>query len=363
MTTLLIYLTFTVGISFMCSILEAVLLSTTFTYIDTLVKNGVKGSNNLKWVKMNLEMSISSILTLNTIANTFGASAVGAQALWLFNQSDPANAELYVMYFSMGLTILILYFSEITPKTIGATYWQTLAIPASYVIRIVIYVSYPFSFLAIKMTKFLSKNRPTSELSKDEILTVIDNGAETGSISEKERDIAKNLFRLKNIKTRDVLTPRKVVFALDKDLTIDEVLADHSNLKKLKHFSRIPIFATSRDYIQGIVFSQAIFEESNSEHGSKKLSEIAIPVFEINENINLSKALDLFIQRKEHMFIVKDGYDQTAGVVTLEDVFETLLGREIMDELDTIEDMQKFAKNPDHTNNNNYLKKEKGKLN
>ncbi len=344
MTTLLIYLTLTVSISFICSILEAVLLSTTFSYIDTLVKNNRRGANNLKWIKLNLETSISSILTLNTVANTFGASAVGAQTLHLFNTYDPANAETYVLYFSFGLTVLILYVSEIIPKTIGATYWQTLAIPASYVIRTVIYIAYPLSFLAIRMTKFLSKDRPTNEVSKDEILTVIDNGATTGAISEKERDIAKNLFRLRNIKVRDVLTPRKVVFALEKNITIDEVLGDISNIKKLKHFSRIPIFSKSKDYIEGIIFSQVIFEESNSEQGSKKLSEIAIPVFEINENINLSKALDLFIQKKEHMFIVKDGYDQTAGVVTLEDVFETILGREIMDELDTIEDMQKYAK-------------------
>ena len=146
MTTLLIYLTLTVSISFICSILEAVLLSTTFSYIDTLVKNNRRGANNLKWIKLNLETSISSILTLNTVANTFGASAVGAQTLHLFNTYDPAKAETYVLYFSFCLTVLILYVSEIIPKTIGATYCQTLAIPASYVIRTDIYIAYPLSF-------------------------------------------------------------------------------------------------------------------------------------------------------------------------------------------------------------------------
>ena len=135
---------------------------------------------------------------------------------------------------------------------------------------------------------------------------------------------------------------------MDKDLTIDEVLNSEEALKGLKQFSRIPVCSKSKDYIEGIVFSQTIFEEHSEDNEAKKLSEIAKPVFEINENINLSKTLDLFIQRKEHLFIVKDGYSQTAGVVTLEDVIETLLGQEIMDELDTIEDMQKYAKKRDN---------------
>jgi CBS domain containing-hemolysin-like protein len=338
MITLLIYLFLAVGVSFICSVLEAVLLSTTFSYIDTLVKNGVKGGDVLKKVKTNMETSIGSILTLNTIANTFGAAGVGAQALHLFG-------EAYIMYFSMGLTLLILYVSEIVPKTIGATYWKSLAIPSSYIIRVLIIITYPLNFLAIRLTRLISKDRSgTGDVSRDEILTVVNHGVENGVVSEKESEIVKNLLRLRNIKVRDVLTPRKVVFALDKNSTVEEALNSEYNVKRLKQFSRIPIYSKSKDYIEGIVFSQTIFEESNEENENKKLSEIAIPVFEIHENINLSKALDLFIQRKEHLFIVKDGYSQTAGVVTLEDVFETLLGREIMDELDTIEDMQKYAK-------------------
>jgi CBS domain containing-hemolysin-like protein len=337
MITLFFYLFLAIGVSFICSVLEAVLLSTTFSYIDTLVKNGVKGGENLKKVKTNMETSIGSILTLNTIANTFGAAGVGAQALHLFG-------EAYIMFFSMGLTLVILYFSEIIPKTIGATYWKTLAVPSSYIIRVLVVITYPLNFLAIRLTRLIAKEQPSGDVSRDEILTVISHGTENGVISEKESEIIKNLLRLRNIKVRDVLTPRKVVFALNKDSTIADALKNDYNIKRLKQFSRIPIYSNNKDYMEGIVFSQSIFEENGDENGGKKLSEIAIPVFEINENINLSKTLDLFIQRKEHLFIVKDGYSQTAGVVTLEDVFETLLGREIMDELDTIEDMQKYAK-------------------
>ena len=341
MITLLFYLFLAVGVSFICSILEAVLLSTTFSYIDTLVKNGVKGGKNLKKIKTNMETSIGSILTLNTIANTFGAAGVGAEALALFGDE-------YIMFFSMGLTLLILYVSEIVPKTLGARYWKTLAVPSSYIIRVLIIITYPLNFLAGRITKLISKDKIQDEVSRDEILTVISHGKDVGVLSEKEANIVKNLLHLRDIKVKDVLTPRKVVFALDKDLTIDEVLNSEEALKGLKQFSRIPVCSKSKDYIEGIVFSQTIFEEHSEDNEAKKLSEIAKPVFEINENINLSKTLDLFIQRKEHLFIVKDGYSQTAGVVTLEDVIETLLGQEIMDELDTIEDMQKYAKKRDN---------------
>jgi len=337
MTTLLIYLFLAVGVSFICSVLEAVLLSTTFSYIDTLVKNGTRGGKNLKKVKANVDTSIGSILTLNTIANTFGAAGVGAEASKLFGND-------YITFVSMGLTLLILYVSEIIPKTIGATHWKTLAIPSSYIIRGLIVITYPLNFLATKITRLISKDGAKEDISRDEILTVISIGKEAGVISEKEAKIANNLFRLVNIKVKDVLTPRKVVFALEKNLTIEEVLNNDKIVKGLKQFSRVPVYSRHKDYIEGIVFSQTIFEENGEENGDKKLYEIASPVFEINENINLSKTLDLFIQRKEHLFIVKDGYSQTAGVVTLEDVIETLLGQEIMDEVDTIEDMQKYAK-------------------
>jgi len=337
MTTLLLYLFLAVGVSFICSVLEAVLLSATFSYIDTQVKNGVKGADNLKLVKTNMETSIGSILTLNTIANTFGAAGVGAEAGKLFGGD-------VVMFVSMALTLLILYVSEIIPKTIGATYWKSLAIPSSFVIRILIVITYPLNFIAIRLTKFISKDNTNGDVTRDEILTVVSQGSDLGVITEKEFKIIANLLRLRNIKVDDVLTPRKVVFALEKSLTIENVLNDEYSRKRLKQVSRIPIYSKSKDYIAGIVFSQTIFEEHSTGNDSKKLSEISIPVFEINENINLSKTLDMFIQRKEHLFIVKDSYSQTAGVVTLEDVFETLLGREIMDELDTIEDMQKFAK-------------------
>jgi len=343
MGTLFFYLFLAVGVSFICSVLEAVLLSTTFSYIDTQVKNGVKGAKNLKKIKTDVDVSIGSILTLNTIANTFGAAGVGAEAGQLWG--------IKVMIFvSMGLTLLILYFSEIIPKTIGATHWKTLAIPSSYIIRILIIITYPFNFVATYLTKFISGNKQIkSDISRDEILTVVSQGKDAEVISEKEAKIIINVLRLRNIKVEEVLTPRKVVFALEENLTIDEVLKDKEKVKKLKQFSRIPIYSQSKDFISGIVFTQTIFEEDGLDNDHKKLSEIAKPVFSVHENVNLSEILDLFISRKEHLFIVIDNYSQTSGVVTLEDVFETLLGLEIMDELDTIEDMQEYAKVAIHT--------------
>jgi len=340
MTMLLFYLLLAVGISFICSILEAVLLSTTFTYIETQAKNGVKGSANLKWVKTHIETSIGSILTLNTVAHTLGAAGVGAKAQELFGDE-------YMTLFSVVLTLVILYASEIIPKTLGATYWKQLAVPSSYVIRVLIFITYPLNFVAIHLTKFISNGKGDRDgISRDEVITVVNSAKECGTVSEKETEIIRNLLRFNHIKVKDILTPRKVVSALNKELSIGEVLGDEKKVKRLKEFSRIPVYSQTKDDIDGIVFSQTIFEESSEENESKKISEVAIPVFKINENIPVSKALDLFVQRKEHMFIVQDSYSQTAGVVTLEDVFETLLGMEIMDELDTIEDMQEYAKHP-----------------
>jgi CBS domain containing-hemolysin-like protein len=336
MLGLFIYLGLAVGVSFICSVLEAVLLSTTFTYIDTAVRNGKRGAENLKNIKKNMDSSIGSILTLNTIANTFGAAGVGAEAQIIFGDE-------YITLFSMGLTLLILYFSEIIPKTIGATYWKTLAIPSAMVIGWLVFITKPFNYIAKGLTKFISSGNVSEGITRDEILTMVSKGQKDGVLTEKEEVIVRNILRLKHIKVKDVLTPRKVVFAMKKETKIGEAI-ELPDSRKLKQFSRIPIFHGSKDYIEGIVFSQTIFEESHDENEEKTLEEISIPVYEINENINLSKTLDLFIQRKEHMFVVKDGYSQTAGVITLEDVIETLLGREIMDELDTIEDMQKYAK-------------------
>ncbi|QKF67448.1 HlyC/CorC family transporter [Arcobacter venerupis] len=336
MTLLLTYLSIALLISFMCSVLEAVLLSSTSSYIETLSKNGdsLKAVRLLKELKSNIDKPISSILTLNTFAHTMGAAGVGAQAQILFGD-EWQTAIAFI------LTLLILYVSEIIPKTIGAIYWKGLLIPAAYIISFMIKVTYPLVWFSSLITNYISKGRKDEiNFSRDEIMAVVSLSEKEGSIHSKESVLIENLFKLKNIKTKEIMTPRSVVFALNENVTVEEAIEND----KMYIHSRIPIYNESIDDIIGIVFNQTILEESVEERDNTLLKDITVPVHKISENVPVSLLIDLFVKRKTHLFIVHDNYGQTSGVVTLEDAIETLLGVEIVDEMDEVEDMQAFAK-------------------
>ncbi len=335
MTLLLTYLFLALFVSFLCSVLEAVLLSSTPSYIETLHKNGdSKTAKKLKDLKSNIDKPISSILTLNTFAHTMGAAGVGAQAQVLFG--DEWQAAI-----AFVLTLLILYTSEIIPKTIGAIYWKSLLVPAAYLISIMIKITYPFVWVSSILTNYISRGKKDEiNFSRDEIMAVVSLSEKEGSIHSKESVLIENLFKLKNIKTKEIMTPRSVVFALQADVTVEEAIEDD----KMYIHSRIPIYNESIDDIIGIVFNQTILEESVEERDSTLLRNITFPVHKISENVPVSVLIDLFVKRKTHLFIVHDNYGQTTGVVTLEDAIETLLGVEIVDEMDEVEDMQAFAK-------------------
>ena len=335
MTLLLTYLFVALFVSFLCSVLEAVLLSSTPSYIETLSKNGdVKTAKKLKDLKSNIDKPISSILTLNTFFYTMGAAGVGAQAQVLFG--DEWQAAI-----AFVLTLLILYTSEIIPKTIGAIYWKSLLVPAAYLISIMIKITYPFVWVSSILTNYISRGKKDEiNFSRDEIMAVVSLSEKEGSIHSKESVLIENLFKLKNIKTKEIMTPRSVVFALQADVTVEEAIEDD----KMYIHSRIPIYNESIDDIIGIVFNQTILEESVEERDSTLLRNITFPVHKISENVPVSVLIDLFVKRKTHLFIVHDNYGQTTGVVTLEDAIETLLGVEIVDEMDEVEDMQAFAK-------------------
>ncbi len=332
MSMMLFYLFLSLALSFLCSILEAVLLSTTSTFIELKSKESEAGEV-LKFVKKDLDKSISAILTINTFAHTIGAAGVGAEATKLFG-------EAYMVAISIILTLLILYLSEILPKTIGATHWRKLAIPSAYVIRAMVYVTYPLIFISLYITKLFSKNRKENEITREEILALSELGERNGAIREKELDLIENLLNLKDYKVRDILTPRSVIFALQKDITIKEAI----DIPDLNSHSRLPVYDKNLDDSIGFVFSHKILESKIRGEDDLKIESLVVPIFKISENIPVAKVLDMFIQRKEHMFLVVDKFGQTEGVVTLEDAIETLLGVEIMDEFDKVEDMQTFAK-------------------
>jgi len=332
MTLLLIYLAIAIGVSFLCSIVESVLLSLNMSHINVIKKENEKVGNLLEKLKTNINESIASILILNTIAHTLGAAGVGAEASRLFGIE-------YMFYITALLTLLILFFSEIIPKTIGAQYYKELAGISAYIIKVFIFITFPLIKISLFITKIISKKNSKHSITREELLETTFLVEDGGYIDEKESDVIENILSLNKSKVGDILTPRSVVFALEKDTKILDILEADDVMK----FSRIPVYEKTIDNIVGVVFNKKIFKTALKEKTATVGSEM-LPIFSINENIPVSYALNLFIKRKEHMFLVTDSYNQTEGIVTLEDCIETLLGLEIMDELDTTEDMRKFAK-------------------
>jgi len=322
-----------VGTSFLCSMLESILLSVNLAYISVLEKKKPKVGKLLKKLKENIDESISSILILNTIANTLGATAIGVVAQDVFKSDDNA-----ILLISILLTFLILFVSEIIPKTIGAVYWKNLAIFAAYMIKFFIFITYPIIKITIFVTKKINKDNDNDTISREELIHTTLLSEEDGVISDMESDIIENTLQLKEVKIKDILTPRSVMYAVNEELTIKELLKDEQTFK----FSRIPVYGENIDDIKGLILTKEIFKQSII-NDNIQIKQIMKKIKKINENIPVLKALTKFIQTKEHLLLVTDNYGQTEGVVTLEDCIETLLGLEIVDEFDTVEDMRKLA--------------------
>ena len=334
MEILILLFVIVIGTSFLCSVLESVLLSTNASYISVLEKNNPIVGKLLKKLKTDIDKSISSILILNTIANTLGATAIGVQAQYVFG----GNSTL-VMIISIVLTFMILFFAEIIPKTIGAVYWKQLAPHSPRIINIFIFITYPIIIITQFVTKKIGKES-TETITREELIHSTLLSEEEGIIGDLESQIIENTLTLNSIKLKDILTPRSVVYAIEKNTLLKDIIEDKRTFK----FSRVPVYDGHIDNIVGIILTKKIFKEA-LKNNDTNLEDIMKPVFSLNENIHVAKALNMFIKKKDHMFIVHDSYNQTEGIVTLEDCIETLLGLEIMDELDTTADMRKLALN------------------
>ncbi|HHE06130.1 MAG TPA: DUF21 domain-containing protein [Epsilonproteobacteria bacterium] len=333
MDLLILYFVAAVLISFVCSVLESVLLSVNMPYISVLEKETPTVGALLKSHKTNINKSIASILILNTVANTLGAAAVGAQAEHVFGSSA-------VFWVSVVLTFAILFFAEIIPKTIGATYWKQLAPMAAYVIRIFIWITYPIILLTLFVTNRIKKDDEGMSLTREELIESTLMSEDEGVLDEQESDVIENILMLDSIKIQEILTPRTVMFALDGKRTLADIVSSEPAIFK---FSRVPVFDENIENITGMVMTKKIFKHALQDD-TVTLEKIQKDIYKINENIPVSMALDLFIKKKEHMFLVQDSYDQTEGIVTLEDCVETILGVEIMDESDSHADMREVAK-------------------
>lgn len=334
MDILILLFILVIGVSFLCSVLESIILSINMSYISVLEKDKPKAGSLLKRLKTDIDKSIASILILNTIANTLGATAIGVQAQSVFE----GNANL-ILLVSIVLTFAILFFAEIIPKTIGAVYWKQLAPLAAIMINFFIFITYPIILITQFVTKKISNgNTNMDTISREELIHSTLLSEEEGVIGDLESDIIENTLSINAIKVKDILTPRSVMYAIQKGTSIKDILEDRRTYK----FSRVPVYDETIDNIVGIVLTKKLFKQA-IKNKDVPIEEIMMPVITLNENIPVSKALNTFIKKREHMFIVLDNYDQTEGIVTLEDCIETLLGLEIMDESDTTADMRKLA--------------------
>jgi len=332
MTLLLVYLAIAIGVSFVCSILEAVLLSITPSFAEALKNEKPRAAATLGRVRSSLSKSLSAILILNTFAHTIGAAGVGSQALQVFGpQWETLIAVL--------LTLIILYFSEIIPKTLGATYWRILAVPSAWAILALVRAVYPLVWLATQITKLFSA-KGGSEVTRDEIIAMAALGYKDGNLFNEENEYLLNLLSLREVATQAVITPRTVVHMLAKDLTVAQALTDENT----RRFSRIPVYGDGVDDIASVVLLKDLYEAMRLGQDNKTIDELAKPLGDVSEKLPVHRLLDLFIKGRTHMFLVHDEFGQTTGIVTLEDAIETLLGREIVDESDSVEDMQVLAK-------------------
>jgi magnesium and cobalt exporter, CNNM family len=335
MGLLLTYLGIALGFSFLCSILEAALLSTSGVFINMKLKEGKKFAKSLDHYKKNIDLPLSAILTLNTFAHTIGAAGVGSQVQKLWGNE-------YLAIASIILTLIILIGSEIIPKTLGALYWKDLSRFMVYSLRIMIYSPlYPFIILTNFITRRLRHGKSgKSAISEPEFRAITDSVIETGVMKDEESRILQNLMRFQSILVKSIMTPQIVIRAAEESLTIEEFYEKNQDIP----FSRIPVYHVELNQFSGFVLKDEVMESIIDKRGDKPLLSIARPLTAVNEETPIIRLFSKLIERKIHMALVVDEFGMVSGLVTMEDLFETLIGLEIMDEMDDVEDMQVLAR-------------------
>ena len=333
MTALLIYFFISLFISFLCSLLESVILSVSHAHLAVLVKAGSKRGKLMSSLKEDINRPLSAILTINTIAHTLGAAGVGAQTYVVFGNE-------YVALSSVILTFCVLFFSEIIPKTLGANYTKSLVGFSAYTIRILIFIVFPMVFIGEKISNFLKRNdKDESKASREELIAMAELSEDEGAIDSQEGDIIENLMKLDNISAEEVMTPRSVIFSLEDDDTVGRVVDKYSPLV----FSRIPIYKGSLDQVIGFVHRYDLVNKQGEDKFDVTMEQLMEPVHPVKDSDSVSDILDQFVKRRQQIFIVEDEFGTTTGLITLEDAIETLLGVEIVDEHDNVVDMRKLA--------------------
>lgn len=332
MSLLIFYLLLAIGVSFFCSIAEAVLLSIRPSYIAALDQNK-RSAKILKQLRDNLDRPLAAILTANTIAHTVGAAGVGAQAAQVFGNE-------FLGLTSAILTLLILVFSEIIPKTLGAVHWQKLAPSFGHLIHWLTIALSPLVWCSQKLTRLLSSSGETAfTFSRDEMQAMAEIGKEEGILGAHEHIIVSNLMKLQQLPVRDIMTPRPVIFSVREDMSVQDFFTDYMRTP----FSRIPVFGLNPDDIKGYVLKSDLLIAQAKDQFDRQLSEFKRDFLFLPDKLKISEVYDRLVREKSHLALIVDEYGAVQGLVTLEDVMETLIGLEITDEMDKVEDMRALA--------------------
>lgn len=331
---LIFFVLLAIGVSFICSLAEASLLTMTPSYIADVQDSNPRKADMLRRLKVdNIDQSLAAILTLNTMAHTLGSIGAGAQATIVFGSA-------WFGLFSAFMTFAILVFSEIIPKTLGTMYWRQISGFVTYFVRGIIIVLYPIIWLSERLTKFLVRGKEADVFSRREFAALASIGEAAGQIDPLESRIIRNLLAFGAIKVEDIMTPRSVILAFDQTKTVAEVLVDRPKLT----FSRLPIYDGDLDNITGFVLKTDMLLAKVNHAMHKPLTQFHRDITFVFSKMKLFDLLELMLKNRIHIAITVGEYGEVKGLVTLEDVFETLLGLEIVDEIDRVEDMQALAR-------------------
>ena len=332
MGLIILYFVSALSLSFLCSVLEAVLLSTPLSYISMCENQGNKTASLMKEYKNNVDRPVGAILSLNTIAHTIGSAGVGAESIKVF------GAE-YFGIISAILTLLILVLSEIIPKTLGASYWRVLAMPSTRIIRAMIVVTYPLVLLSELITRLFTPKGQQVSMCREEVSAMVDVGTDEGVFNESESKIIKSCIHLSAVKAKEIMTPVIVVESACEDMTLKEFAETQE-----WNFSRIPVYSQNKSYITGYVLKDMVLKELSEDKFQTKLSDLSRPILSFREEESVYNIWEKMLEKREHISIIVDEYNCLRGVVSMEDIIETMTGVEIVDEDDVAVDMQALAR-------------------
>jgi len=341
--TLLLWAALSIGFSFLCSILEAVLLSVTPSFVTQQLQSGSTTGKLLNEYKEDIDKPLAAILTLNTIAHTVGAMGVGAVAgklyggQYLMESPFPISWETII---AVVMTLLILFASEIIPKTIGANNWRSLSGFTTRTLKFLLFILAPLVWVSTFITKSFKKDKNKSVLSRSDFAAMTQLGESSGAISDEESEIIGNLLNFEKMTVRDIMTPRSVAYMLEEKMTI----SDFKKNTPSKTYSRIPVYKDDKDNITGVVLKDDILLCIIEEGNNQEIKDLMLDVIFVIDSMPLPELFKNLTKEKQHLFVVKDEFGTVVGLVTMEDMFETLLGQEIVDESDKVIDLQKYAK-------------------